>query len=308
MLKSLFRRWDSPSALRPAAGAGGPASPSALSIRWLGTAAHALTLDGRTLLLDPFVTRPGFGALLRPLRSDANAVRRWTPEACAIVVGHSHYDHLLDTPAIALSTGATVIGSRSTARIARAAGIELDRIRAVPPGAGLTETIGPFEVRLVPSLHAKLLFGLAPPFPGEIEKPRGRLYLHQYRVGGAFGVLIRAGGVTLYHNGSADLIDANLDGERADVLLVGLAGRGWTKDYLPRLVRALRPRVIVPTHYDAFFWPLDDGLRLLPRIDMEGFVAEAARLAPDARIVAPSPFEELRIEDGGRKLTVAPIE
>jgi L-ascorbate metabolism protein UlaG (beta-lactamase superfamily) len=308
VLRSLFRRWDAPAALAPASGPEGAPSASALSIRWLGTAAHRLSFAGRTLLLDPFVTRPGLASLVRRLRSDAAALARWTPHADAIVVGHSHYDHLLDAPEIARRTGARIMGSASTALLARAAGVDPALIYQAEPGRRLAETVGPFDVRLVPSLHAKLLFGLAPPFPGEIARARpGRgLYFHQYRVGGAFGVLVRAGDVTVYHNGSADLIDAHLEGERADVLLVGLAGRRWTPRYLERLLGALRPRLVVPTHYDAFFWPLDDGLRLLPGIDLEGFVEEVRRHAPDARVVAPSPFQELRVEDGGRRFSVVP--
>jgi hypothetical protein len=45
--------------------------------------------------------------------------------------------------------------------------------------------------------------------------------------------------------------------------------------------------VVVPTHHDAFFAPLEEGLRLLPTVDLAGFFAEAARLRPRARILSP---------------------
>ena len=90
-------------------------------------------------------------------------------------------------------------------------------------------------------------------------------------------------GTTVYHNGSADLIDTELGGAHADVLLVGLAGRQATRGYLERLVHALSPKVIVPTHHDAFFAPLAWGVHLLPNVDLDGFsLSDAAPRALDA--------------------------
>jgi L-ascorbate metabolism protein UlaG (beta-lactamase superfamily) len=114
-------------------------------------------------------------------------------------------------------------------------------------------------------------------------------------MGGAYGIHVSAGGLALYHNGSADLIDAALAGLRADVLLVGLAGRRGTPGYLARLCEALGPSLVVPTHHDAFFGPMDGGVRLLPGIDLDGFVAEARRRVPAARVVTPDYDEVLAI-------------
>lgn len=302
MLERLFRRWDSPAEMRPRGELA--RSSETLSIRWLGTACHALTFRGETLVIDPFVSRPRFRQLLRPLRSDPRAIDRWIPAASAVVVGHAHYDHLLDAPLVARRTGAVVIGSRSTARVALGQGVERARIRA-GDGAALDTEVGPFSVRLVPSRHAKIILGRASPFPGEIERVRQRpLRVHEYRDGGALGVLVRAGGTTVYHNGSADLVDAELSGAKADVVIAGIAGWRFTPRYVERLVKILQPRVVVPTHYDAFFSPLEDGVRLLPGVDMDAFVAEVRRVAPDVRVVAPTPFDELLVGAGANAFSV----
>jgi L-ascorbate metabolism protein UlaG (beta-lactamase superfamily) len=130
------------------------------------------------------------------------------------------------------------------------------------------------------------------PFVGEVaETPREPGRLWHYRMGGAFGLLIKADGVTIYHNGSADLLDAELEGERADVLLACLAGRKGTSNYVARLVSALGPKLVVPTHHDAFFAPLERGLHLLPGIDVEGFVSEVYQRSPRAVVITPD-YEE----------------
>lgn len=290
----LLPRW------RPPAGrtfAPALAARDALRITWLGTAGHVVQTATTTILLDPYLTRPRFRALARTrLIPDERAIRAWIPKRVdAVLCGHSHFDHLLDAPRIAVLTGAKLAGSASTCNVARGAGVPESQLVQVGPD-GARFTIGDVDVRFVPSLHGRIALGRVP-FPGEVRAvPTAPLRMWHYRMGGAYGILLRArGGPTVYHNGSADLIDAHVEGERADVLLVGLAGRQATKDYIHRLCGALAPRVVVPTHHDLFFSPLEEGLRLIPGIDLEGFLAEAKHEAPHASVQLPDYGEVLQV-------------
>jgi L-ascorbate metabolism protein UlaG (beta-lactamase superfamily) len=274
-------------------------SGAQVRIRWLGTAGHVIETAATTLLLDPFLTRPGlWSTATKPL---VPTPERWwshlPPRVDAILLGHSHYDHLLDAPAIALRTGARIVGSATTASFARAHGVPAERVTVVPAGGASLE-IGDVRVRFVPSLHGRIVLHRVP-FPGEVNGPPllpARLW--DYRMGGAFGLHLETPGATLYHNGSADLIDANLAGLRADVLLVGLAGRRDTRDYIPRLMRLLGPRAVLPTHFDSFFGPLEQGLRLLPGIDLPGFVREVAESSPRARVLVPD-YDDVAVVPAG---------
>ena len=259
----------------------------ALRITWLGTAGHVIRTRTTTILVDPYLSRPGFGALARErLIPDERAIRAWIPKHVdAVLCGHSHFDHLLDAPRIATLTDAVLAGSRSTCNVARGHGVARSKLVVVPP-EGKTFMVGDVEVRFVPSLHGRIALGRVP-FPGEVKAPSSSpLRMWHYRMGGAFGILLRTKmGPTVYHNGSADLVDAELAGEQADVLLIGLAGRKATRDYVHRLTEALRPKVVIPTHHDLFFAPLEEGLRLIPGIDLEGFQREIAVHAPRARVL-----------------------
>jgi L-ascorbate metabolism protein UlaG (beta-lactamase superfamily) len=316
----IFPRWHPRPELRPR---GTSANGAALTIRWLGTAGHVVETQKTTILIDPYFTRRRLLQVgLLPLRPDtreidarlsslgrpqdgiasdagapASSAQTRPARVDAILCGHSHFDHLLDAPYIARKTGAKIIGSRSTCAFARGSGVHDRQIVMVPP-AGAELTVGDVHVRFVPSRHGRIgPFGV--PFKGEVSKmPRLPARFYHYKMGGAFGILLRAPGASVYHNGSADLIDAELDRERANVLLVGLAGRKNTRNYLARLTSALSPGLILPTHHDSFFGPFDAGVRLLPGVDLDGFAAEVKDRAPDATLITPDYFEEVAIPPG----------
>jgi len=266
-----------------------------VKISWLGTAAHVISTDTTTVLLDPYVSRHRIGHLLtKTIAPDESAIERWIPKKVdAILCGHSHFDHLLDAPRIAQKTGAKLVGSATTCAFARAHGVSEAQLVEIPPH-GDRVTVGDIEVRFVPSKHGKIALGRVP-FDGVVTRaPRLPARMWHYKMGGAFGIVMNAAGVRIYHNGSADLVDAELDGERADILLVGLAGRQATRDYLKRLIGALSPEIIAPTHHDAFFAPLESGFHTIPGMDIDGFVSEARRIAPRARVAFSDYGEELR--------------
>lgn len=297
---SIFPRFLPRAELRPFAPPEAPAS--GMRLRWLGTAGYVLETSATTVLIDPYLTRARLGTLaVSRLVPDELAIRLHLPSRVdAVLCGHSHFDHLLDTPLIAKLTGAKVVGSRTTAAFARAGGVRDDRIVEVGEG-GADLSIGDLQIRFVPSLHGRLLFGRVP-FPGTVSvAPETPSRAWHYRMGGAFGIWVRSGETSVYHNGSADLIDAAIEGAQADVLLIGLAGRRSTSDYVARLCGLLRPAVVVPTHHDAFFAPLDAGVHLLPGIDLEGFVSDVARASPACQVITPFYEESIAFDPASRR-------
>ena len=94
----------------------------------------------------------------------------------------------------------------------------------------------------MPSAHSKLLLGLAVPFAGELtcEQLDG-LSPGAYRCGQVWGIHIAVAGITLYHQGSADLIDDAVRHRGVDVFLAGIAGRNFTDRYWERILPRLDP-------------------------------------------------------------------
>lgn len=263
--------------------AAGLGLPGGLDISWLGTAGFALTCEGTTVLIDPFVTRRGLRSTLtsRSLQSDPVLVDRYLPSADAVLLGHCHFDHAVDVPALA-AAGATVYGSASAHHLIGLSGFA-DRAVEVEPHRPYE--VGPFTVRFVPSLHSKLLAGLAVPADGELTcDSLDRLGSNAYRCGQVWGIHIEVAGATLYHQGSANLIEDEYRYGPVDVFLCGIAGRYATRNFTTRALRTFRPTRVVAHHHDDFFRPLDAQMGFSFNVNLSGFVEDVHRIDPDLAI------------------------
>lgn len=260
----------------------------AVEVRWLGTAGFALRHDGHTLLIDPYLTRASLRrCIFSALSPDLAAIERHAPEADAIVVGHTHFDHALDVPAIARRTGARVFGSRSALTLCRAAGVPEGKLTLAERGAGsqpLEAEVGPFRLRFAPSAHSRLFAGRVP-FPGDIEGCDDvPLRVERYRCGAVFRVEIEVAGRRIAHVGSAELVEqAGVKGD-LDLVLLCVAGWGSSERFPERVVRALSPRAVLLSHWDDFFRPIDQPARPLPRVRIAALADRLARASRDTRI------------------------
>lgn len=246
-----------------------------LALTFLGTAGFTVEAAGRTVVLDPFLTRPSLWATATaPLVSDQATVARHVPRADDVFVGHAHHDHVLDAPGLCLRTGARLIGSPDVCQVGRAAGV---------PEAQLVETrgrevlaSGPLSVRGVPSRHGKVYFGRVT-LPGTIDVPPAwPPRLREFRHGLVLNWHLEAPGASLVHVDSADFLEEELRGLRCDVLCLCAIGRAARPGYVADAVALLRPRYVIPCHWDWFFTPFEAPPRLLPGVDLPGMVRDIA--------------------------------
>jgi L-ascorbate metabolism protein UlaG (beta-lactamase superfamily) len=263
--------------------------PAGLEVEWLGVSGYRMTFEGTTIFIDPYVSRVPFGDLLRrrPTLPDPAALERFVHapgEVVGVLVGHTHFDHAVDAPAIARRHGCRTYGSDSLVRLMALHGLA-ERTVEVEPYR--TYELGPFEVSFTPSLHSKLLLGLAVPYDGDLTcEHLDGLTPGAYRCGQVWGISIRVAGLTFYHQGSANLIDDAIRADGVDVFLAGVAGRSFTDDYWRRIVPRLDPKVVVPTHYDNFFRPLGREMEFVSNVQLAALPDEIGAVSRDARIAA----------------------
>lgn len=264
--------------------------PAGLDVKWLGVAGFALSHEGTTVLIDPYVSRVSFADMMmrRPALPSRGLIDGWLPRADAVLLGHTHFDHAVDAPAVARRDGATVYGSESARHLMALHGMA-DRAVTVEPHQ--VYEIGPFEVTFVPSQHSKLFLGRSVPNGGELTcEHMGALSANAYECGQVWGIHIAVAGVTLYHQGSADLIEDQIRHRDVDVFLCGVAGRQFTDDYTQRILRRLEPKQVVVCHHDDFFVPLGEDQAFAFGVDVSRFPDEVAAVSQDFKVVSlPGP-------------------
>jgi L-ascorbate metabolism protein UlaG (beta-lactamase superfamily) len=263
--------------------------PAGLEVEWLGVSGYRMSYEGQTLFVDPYLSRVPFGDLVRrrPTLPDPAALDRFVHapgEVAGVLVGHTHFDHAVDAPAIARRFGCKAYGSDSLVTLMGLHGLAEQTVEVDPYRI---YELGPFEVSFTPSVHSKLLLGLAVPYDGDLTcEHLDSLTPGAYRCGQVWGISIEVAGVRFYHQGSANLIDEAIRERNVDVFLAGVAGRNFTEDYWRRILPRLDPKVVVPTHYDNFFRPLGQRLEFVSNVQLSALPDEIGAVSRDARLAA----------------------
>lgn len=265
---------------------------SDVTITWFG-AATLLFDDGETqILVDAYISRPGATSILtgRPIDSDYARINWFLNEyrirrLAAIIPGHSHFDHALDIGAIANRSSASVIGSPTTAQIARGAGVPEDQI--VIAEMDSEYTFGQFTVRLIEGRHAPIGWRGQTPFPGTVDEP---LPLPQpvtaFREGTSYSIVISHPAGTTLVQGSAGFRDGALDDIAVDAVALGVGlleglGDDYLQTYWQATVTATGARRVFPVHFDDFLAPFGET-ELLPRF-LDDFSRTAELLEENRR-------------------------
>jgi L-ascorbate metabolism protein UlaG (beta-lactamase superfamily) len=261
-----------------------PATDGKLRVTFLGVTT-LLFDDGETAIMtDGYFTRVDLRAMrTSKIRPDRERIvkslkRAGVKSLAAVIVLHSHFDHALDSPVVAMETGALLVGSGSTANIGRGYGLPETRIRTVA-GDGDTLTFGRFKVTFVKSEHLPNGFAA-----GEISAPMAApAAASDFKVGDCDTLLIEHDGRTLLVQGSAGYLPGALKGRQADVVFLGIGGldtrdASYQQAYWNELVLTVGARRVVPVHWDDFFKPLDEPMVPAPGFERTmGFVLERGK-------------------------------
>jgi L-ascorbate metabolism protein UlaG (beta-lactamase superfamily) len=255
--------------------------PPGLELTWIGTAGFRLAYQGVVVWIDPYVTRLPMPDLIRRrvVPASEQAIATWVDRADAVLVGHTHFDHALDVPAIARRSGCRVFGSRSLHHLMGLHGLAA-QAEIVEPHRDYE--VGPFRFHFVPSVHSRLQLGMGIPYSGELTCEHvDALSPQAYRCGQVWGIHVEVAGTRFYHQGSADFLEDELSDRGVEFFLCGISGRRFTPRYVERIVTRLAPEVIVPIHYDDFFRPLGGESRFSFNVNLTGFADEVRRAARD---------------------------
>ncbi len=296
-----------------------PTAASPLRVSFLGVATLLLD-DGETAILtDGFFSRPDrMQSFLGKVAPDLDNITRGLARAgirlkdqpaapgrsgkvTAVIPLHSHYDHAMDAPEVALRTGAVLLGSESTANVGRGWGLPDAHIRVATLGQPMQ--FGRFTVTLYPTLHAPTGFT-----GGVIAQPlKPPVRASEYKEGQSYAMLVQHDGRALLVTGSAGFVPGALQGVKAEVVLLGIGSLGqrsdaYRQDYWREVVQASGAKRVIPIHWDDFWLPADQPMQPLPppidKFDVSMQFLTARGAAERVEIRLPLPWQAMDVFQG----------
>ncbi len=122
--------------------------PPGLEVEWLGVSGYRLSCEGQTLFIDPYFSRVPLRSLVlrRQALPDPAVLDRFLRapgEVVGVLVGHTHFDHAVDAPAIAKRFGCPAYGSESLRTLMGLHGLGQQTVVVEPHRS---YEIGPFVV------------------------------------------------------------------------------------------------------------------------------------------------------------------
>lgn len=308
--------------------AAGSNCPDTASVTYLGADGFLIRHGPSSVLTPPLFTRRGILATALGLtyRTDTARIDRALAEmrvrlddVSTVVVGHSHYDHLIDIPYIArkhLPSEARIIGTPSMGHIL-AADAGARRRTVVLPRADIGDGLRAGRWVYAPDGRSRVMaFASKHPdnvwfftfAPGRVTRDRTTLPRSAWgwKLGETYAYLIdfiRADSTPIfrvfYHDapfipapGTLDHL-APRDARPVDVAIICAGNFDKLDGYPHDAIANLRARRVIVGHWDDFFdqWTMDPGV--LPLNDTRELAKRLDRSAP-GRWITPFPGSVLR--------------
>ncbi len=225
------------------------------TMKWLGNVGWEIQIGKSIVLVDPFLTRKD-RSMDAEWKTDEQAVLNVVKGADYIFAGHSHHDHVADVPFIAKRFRSKIIGSRTTTNLALTAGVDSSQVVTVKGGEKLD--FKDFSLEVIDSRHGwrqgrpprKENEEIARPWQGPI---RGRDFVD----GGCFPCYFAFGQQRVLHQSTANFIEEKLAGIQPEIALLAVGHDGYN---LERVVKSLKPKIVIIQHYDEWRSSFAEGI------------------------------------------------
>jgi hypothetical protein len=306
-----------------------------LTLEYLGAGGWLLRMGEAAILTAPFFSNPGLlDVIFGRIESDSAAIERYLPpvsDVPAVLVGHAHYDHLMDLPYILRRRApeARLYGSRTAANLLQGdPELDPDRLVSVEESAGDSEHPGSWHMTAdgrirfmaLRSGHAPHFFGIHL-YQGERREPATQLpeWAGEWVEGTPLAYLIdflSPEGEVLYRIHYQDAASTPpegfppplADGIPVDLAIVCAPGYQEVRDFPEGILRRLEPRQVLVGHWESFFRSREEGeFHGVPATDLEGFLRRMeAALPVGAEWEIPLPGTTIRVAAAVSPIPPAP--
>jgi L-ascorbate metabolism protein UlaG (beta-lactamase superfamily) len=259
----------------------------------LGANAFFIEAGDTRLLVDPFFSRPGWAKIAfgPPIPSHEERVKavlvRLPEKVDGILITHAHYDHLMDVPAVRARVGGALIASEAAFRLVSAEG------EFAKPGDVLR--IGGATIHVLEAAHDTICGIL--PFPGDVYDVRQvpPRKASDDVCGQPLAFLIEVEGKSHYvDSGGTTAVRPPERPQGTDLAILGVALSDGRERLVPAIQR-LRPRIVVPSHQDNYFRPLDKPYRFNAGTNMRDVRRRFEASGSEGRLVLMDFFDTLSL-------------
>jgi len=256
-----------------------------MTFRWLGTAGFIVKADGFEIAFDPFLSR-----------RDPNHTNVMTPKHLAnvtdIFIGHGHFDHVFDVPAICGCSNAHVHGSQANLKHLEKMGVESSRLHLADESSrSLSEKLKiysfkskhvNFDLPLVASTLVRCGWNCFHLMKLGVDYPKGGVRTYLFETSGKKILFISSAGCQ--HSELIKYRDL-----QPDILLLPLQGHSKIQNIGATMASVINPKIIIPHHHDNFYHPLSQNIDLLP------FKEDLRNLGFQGKVMELPLFEEAQI-------------
>lgn len=289
-----------------------PGEPDVVRLVYMGTGGWIMQHGDQTLLGAPLFTNPGLIETgLAGIHSDTARVNRHmavydslygVSHASAILVGHAHYDHLMDVPQVArrFAPDADIVANRTAKNLLGTWSGVAGRVRVVNDSAGDAGTPGPWlevgaHVRVMalrsehaPHFEGHTLYAGTRDTPASAEPS----WAGEWVAGETFAYLVdfmaesRPDSVVFrvyYQDAVAPppagfAPDEVVARRRVDVAILVPSTFDQVDWHPEAFVENLRPRWVLLGHWEDFFTPVDEPTHSIRLADLGHFEARLGRV------------------------------
>ncbi len=248
-----------------------------MEIIWLGTAGFKIQTGKACFFLDPFVSRNLRAFPVQPLSpKDLGSMAH-------VFLSHGHFDHAGDLPRIRPRRiyCSTPVGKNLAKKgISPPSLVLADRDGWSVAAKGFrAQAFFSRHIRFDPAMVAKRIPQVAPHLFSCLKLlaawPKGRVLSWRF--------MLENRVIHFFGSGGSDRTELKRLAQigRPDLLLIPLQGHTRIYDVAARYVQILRPKAVIPHHWDDFFPPVSRQRDLGP------FVRDISRTSPGTQIILP---------------------